>query len=49
MVSLAHRHLGKAAQEFIRLCRATLDDLQVHREDDAAEASPVKKAVHAQR
>ena len=48
LVSLAHRHLGKAAQEFIRLCRATLDDLQVHREDDAAEASPAKKAVHAQ-
>jgi DNA-binding transcriptional LysR family regulator len=29
MVSLAHRHLGKAAQEFVRLCRTTLDDLQV--------------------
>ena len=24
LVSLAHRHLGKAAQEFIRLCRASL-------------------------
>jgi LysR family cyn operon transcriptional activator len=28
VVSLAHRHLGKAAQEFIRLCQATLGDLQ---------------------
>ena len=28
VVSLAHRHLGKAAQEFVRLCRATLEDLQ---------------------
>jgi LysR family cyn operon transcriptional activator len=28
VVSLARRHLGKAAQEFVRLCRAMLDDLQ---------------------
>ncbi|HKN85664.1 MAG TPA: LysR substrate-binding domain-containing protein [Nitrospiraceae bacterium] len=29
VVSLAHRHLGKAAQEFVRLCRTTLGDLQI--------------------
>jgi DNA-binding transcriptional LysR family regulator len=28
VASLAHRYLGKAAQEFVRLCRAMLDDLQ---------------------
>lgn len=44
LVSLAHRHLGKAAQEFVRLCRATLDDLQVDHEDQGTEVGTRKKA-----
>jgi LysR family transcriptional regulator, cyn operon transcriptional activator len=40
VVSLAHRHLGKAAQEFVRFCRATLDALQVGHDD-----APVQKLL----
>ena len=49
VVSLAHRHLGKAAQEFVRLCRATLDDLHVGRVDTPAEKVSTRRVVHAQR
>jgi DNA-binding transcriptional LysR family regulator len=30
---MAHRHMGKAAQEFVRLCRLTLKDLCVEPAD----------------
>lgn len=47
VVSLAHRHLGKAAQEFVRLCRATLDALQVGRDNRAAsERTPSLRRDH---
>jgi LysR family transcriptional regulator, cyn operon transcriptional activator len=49
MVSLAHRHLGKAAQEFVRLCRATLDDLQVGQDDTPVQKIPTRRVVHAGR
>jgi DNA-binding transcriptional LysR family regulator len=37
IVYRANRHLGKAAQEFIRLCRYTIQDLRVGRESQAAQ------------
>jgi LysR family cyn operon transcriptional activator len=49
MVSLVHRHLGKAAQEFVRLCRATLDDLQVGQDDAPVQKIPTRRIVHARR
>lgn len=47
VVSLANRHLGKAAQEFVRLCRTTLDNLRVGRDDAAAHKIQAQSVVHA--
>ena len=45
IVSLAHRHLGKAAQKFVRLCRTTLDDLQTDRADVPSHKLPLRRAL----
>ena len=45
VVSLAHRHLGKAAQEFVRLCRTTLGDLQIDHEQAAPQKIPLRRAL----
>lgn len=45
VVSLAHRHLGKAAQEFIRLCRTTLSDLQIDQEHAPPQKIPLRGAL----
>ena len=45
IVSLAHRHLGKAAQKFVRLCRTTLDDLQIDRADVPSHKLPLRPAL----
>ena len=45
VVSLAHRHLGKAAQEFVRLCRATLGDLQIDQEHAPPQKVPLRRAL----
>ena len=45
VVSLAHRHLGKAAQEFVRLCRTTLGDLQIDQEEAPSHKIPLRRAV----
>jgi LysR family cyn operon transcriptional activator len=45
VASLAHRHLGKAAQEFVRLCRAMLDDLQSGLPNAPAHKLSVRRAV----
>lgn len=49
VVSLAQRHLGTAAREFVYLCRATLDDLQVGLEDAPVQKTPARRVVHARR
>lgn len=49
VVSLAHRHLGKAAQEFVRLCRDTLDNLQVGQVDAPGQKAPIRRVAHADR
>lgn len=49
VVSLAHRHLGKAAQEFVRLCRATLDDLQVGVVEAPVEKVSTRRIIRAHR
>jgi LysR family transcriptional regulator, cyn operon transcriptional activator len=51
IVSLAHRHLGKAAQEFVRLCRTTLDDLQISQKDAPMHniPAPMRRAILADR
>lgn len=45
VVSLAHRHLGKAAQEFVRLCRTMLDDLQSGLKNAPAHKMSVRRAL----
>jgi len=45
VASLAHRHLGKAAQEFVRLCRAMLDDLQSGLPNAPAHKLSVRRAL----
>lgn len=44
LVSLVHRHLGKAAQEFVGLCRATLEELQVGTDEHGVEVPRSKKS-----
>ncbi|WP_447978709.1 LysR family transcriptional regulator [Candidatus Nitrospira bockiana] len=41
LAHLAHRHLGKAAQEFLRLCRQTLADLRMDEEPETGGASRI--------
>jgi LysR family cyn operon transcriptional activator len=45
IVHRANHHLGKAAQEFVRLCRVTIQDLRVGREREKANDSVVKSGV----
>ena len=45
VVSLAHRHLGKAAQEFVRLCRTTLGDLQIDQADAPSHKLPLRRGL----
>jgi LysR family transcriptional regulator, cyn operon transcriptional activator len=45
VAALAHRHLGKAAQEFVRLCRAMLDDLQSGLPNAPAHKLSVRRAL----
>jgi len=49
VISLAHRHLGKAAQEFVRLCQTTLNDLQIRPKNASVHKNPVRHAVLADR
>lgn len=49
VISLAHRHLGKAAQEFVRLCQTTLNDLQIGPKNASVHKNPVRHAVLADR
>ena len=47
VASLVHRHLGKAGQEFVRLCRSTLADLQLDPKNLSVHKNPVRHALLA--